>query len=269
MIEDIRSFYLQHGRRDPIPYGIGCAYVRDAAVHRAAYGSGVRYFDTSYNYGKGASEEVLGQFIAETDRRTVFIATKAIVVPLRLSGPEAAALVRASLEASLGRLRTDYIDLYQLHETTSLHQAFAEDCILQMLQAARREGLIRYIGIGTASHEVLGGSGGKRGVRQHSDLWRLHAIGAERANAHSRGRSLGRLRRQRQPARRPADLARRPAQPGADGGRSSAAALARRGRLPGLVRARRRRSGRLRLAISARLLGYRAEFIRTGIARPA
>ncbi|MDI4647989.1 aldo/keto reductase [Cohnella hashimotonis] len=156
LIEDIRRFYLRHGRRGPIPYGIGCAYARDAAVHRAAYGSGIRYFDTSYNYGKGESEEVLGQFVAGTDRRTVFIATKAIVVPVRLSGPEAAALVRASLEASLGRLRTGYIDLYQLHETTSLHQAFGEDGILQMLQAARREGLIRYIGIGTASHEVLG-----------------------------------------------------------------------------------------------------------------
>src|SRR5690606_14461860 len=149
------SFVLQHVEHGPIPYGMGCAYVRDPAVHRAAYESGFRYFDTSYNYGNGASEDALGQFVAKTDRRSLFLASKAIVVPDWLSRREAAAHVRESLEGSLRRLRTDVLDLFQLHETVSLHQVFGDGGVLSALQAAKQEGLIRYIGIGTRSHEVL------------------------------------------------------------------------------------------------------------------
>lgn len=74
----------------------------------AALDAGVNVFDTAEAYGDGDSEAVLGQALAGI-RHEVVIATK--VSPNHLAGDE---VVRAC-ERSLGRLRTDYIDLYQIH----------------------------------------------------------------------------------------------------------------------------------------------------------
>ena len=77
------------------------------AIH-AAMDSGVNFYDTAEGYGNGYSEEVLGRAL-EGRRERAIIATKA-------SGnhhtPEG---LRAGCEDSLRRLRTDYLDLYQLH----------------------------------------------------------------------------------------------------------------------------------------------------------
>src|SRR3989449_9683652 len=77
---------------------------RLAAVHRALE-LGVTFFDTAPTYGDGASETLLGRAL-KADRDRVAIATKV--------GPRDDP--RRSLEASLRRLATDYVDLIQLHE---------------------------------------------------------------------------------------------------------------------------------------------------------
>src|SRR2546421_11735625 len=79
---------------------------RLAAVSRALE-LGVTVFDTAPTYGDGASEALLGR-ILRSRRERVAIATKV--------GPRDNP--RASLEASLRRLQTEYVDLVQLHEAT-------------------------------------------------------------------------------------------------------------------------------------------------------
>jgi L-galactose dehydrogenase/L-glyceraldehyde 3-phosphate reductase len=83
-----------------------------AAVRRAV-DLGINFFDTSPMYGAGRSEENLGRGLAGV-RARVFIATK---VRLRSEGDFAdmTAAVRRSVEESLGRLRTDVIDVLQVH----------------------------------------------------------------------------------------------------------------------------------------------------------
>jgi aryl-alcohol dehydrogenase-like predicted oxidoreductase len=81
----------------------------------AALEAGVNFFDTADVYGKGQSEEFLGRALAGR-RAEVVIATK-FGKPMdethRGARPE---YIREAAEASLRRLGTDYIDLYQLHE---------------------------------------------------------------------------------------------------------------------------------------------------------
>jgi len=78
-----------------------------AAIH-AALDCGINFFDTAEGYGAGRSEEVLGRALGAR-RREAVIATKFG------SGRESPAAIREACEGSLRRLRTDVIDLYQIH----------------------------------------------------------------------------------------------------------------------------------------------------------
>lgn len=89
-----------------------------AALH-AAFDAGITFFDTSDAYGAGHSERVIGKAFAGM-RDKVIIATKFGNVPdeatKTIIGDRAdEAYIRAACDASLRRLQTDYIDLYQLH----------------------------------------------------------------------------------------------------------------------------------------------------------
>ncbi len=110
--------------------GVGCnafgARVdadRVVEIVDAAIEHGVAFFDTADVYGFGASEELLGSAIRGR-RDSVIVATKFGMDVQGINGPDSvieggrrgsAAYVRASVEASLKRLKLDYIDLYQLH----------------------------------------------------------------------------------------------------------------------------------------------------------
>jgi aryl-alcohol dehydrogenase-like predicted oxidoreductase len=115
------------------------------AIVAKALDDGINFFDTADIYGNGGgSEMVLGDVLA-TQRRSVVIATK---FGRYQSGggpkvPDVAWHMRASLEASLRRLRTDYIDLFQLHGPVS-NSAMGE--ILRELEDLVDEGKVRYFG---------------------------------------------------------------------------------------------------------------------------
>jgi aryl-alcohol dehydrogenase-like predicted oxidoreductase len=101
--------------------GVGCNNfggriddARSREVIDAAIDSGINFFDTADMYANGRSEELLGRYIGDR-RASVIIATKfGQEMPGQGRGarPE---YVRLACDASLKRLRTDYIDLYQLH----------------------------------------------------------------------------------------------------------------------------------------------------------
>ena len=107
-----------------------------ATVH-AALDAGVNLFDTAEGYSGGASEAVLGQALVGR-RHEAVIATK--VGRANLSREE----VRRACEASLQRLRTDYVDLYQIH-WPSRSVPLAET--MEALERLREQGKVRAIGV--------------------------------------------------------------------------------------------------------------------------
>jgi aryl-alcohol dehydrogenase-like predicted oxidoreductase len=113
---------------------------------RQALDVGVNFFDTANIYSSGASEEVLGRFLARNVRReSVVIATKAWGV--MRDEPNGGGLSRKAilfeLEESLRRLRTDHVDLYQIHRwdpATPIEET------LEALHDVVKAGKVRYLG---------------------------------------------------------------------------------------------------------------------------
>ena len=109
------------GSLDATVVGLGCNNfgtrldaAATAGVVAAALDAGVTFFDTADSYGRGRSEELVGRAVAGM-RKEVVIATKfGSDMGDGKRGARAAYVARAA-EASLQRLGTDYIDLYQLH----------------------------------------------------------------------------------------------------------------------------------------------------------
>ncbi|MGZ3333347.1 MAG: aldo/keto reductase [Gemmatimonadaceae bacterium] len=111
------------GSLDASVIGVGCNNfggrideTRTREVIDAALDQGINFFDTADMYADGRSEELIGRFVVERGHRSqVLIATKfGQDMPGQGRGARPAYVKRA-FEASLKRLRTDYIDLYQLH----------------------------------------------------------------------------------------------------------------------------------------------------------
>src|SRR4051794_19077044 len=117
------------------------------AVVRAAIDAGVTLFDTADIYGLGASEELLGLALG-SDRENVVVATKFGMDMQGANGPDwgvrgSRRYVRKAVEASLRRLGTDWIDLYQLHRPDPQTPI---DETLAALDELVREGKVRYLG---------------------------------------------------------------------------------------------------------------------------
>jgi aryl-alcohol dehydrogenase-like predicted oxidoreductase len=115
-----------------------------AVVHKAL-DLGITLFDTADTYGnRGGSEDCLGQVLGER-RKDIVLATK-FGMPMDeakvLSGASRRYIMTA-VEASLRRLRTDWIDLYQLH-TPDAHTPIEET--LRALDDLIRQGKVRYVG---------------------------------------------------------------------------------------------------------------------------
>jgi aryl-alcohol dehydrogenase-like predicted oxidoreductase len=134
--------------------GLGCnAFGRridaaaSAAVVHAALDEGITLFDTADIYGLGASETMLGQALGSR-RADVVIATKFGSDMQGGNGPDwgaraARRYIRTAVAASLNRLGTDWIDLYQLHEPDGITPI---DETLAALDEIVAEGKVRYVG---------------------------------------------------------------------------------------------------------------------------
>jgi aryl-alcohol dehydrogenase-like predicted oxidoreductase len=107
---------------------------------------GINFFDTANTYSDGTSEEIVGRALRDfAPRAEVVIATK-VFYPMR-EGPNARGLSRKSImteiDASLQRLGTDYVDLYQIHRWDK-HTPIEET--LEALHDVTKAGKARYIG---------------------------------------------------------------------------------------------------------------------------
>lgn len=116
---------------------------------RTALDRGITFYDTADFYGHGRSEELIGEAFAGR-RAEVVIAGKAGLIEDGSRHDFSAAHLRRSLESSLERLRTDYVDLYQLHNPPP--GAFGDDT-LAALQSMQRAGRVRAIGLSARSPE--------------------------------------------------------------------------------------------------------------------
>jgi hypothetical protein len=128
--------------------GIGLSEIGDEALDQAeqvlnrALDSGITFLDTSACYGH--SEELIGRAVAH--RRDEFVlATKAGHVAGGYEGePWTAQTVRDSIERSLRRMKTDHVDIVQLH--TCSVEVLERGEVIEALQAARQAGKTRFIG---------------------------------------------------------------------------------------------------------------------------
>ncbi|MGB4136577.1 MAG: aldo/keto reductase [Microbacterium sp.] len=113
---------------------------------RRALEAGITSFDTANSYSLGRSEEIVGKALGDfADRSEVVIATK-VFFPMR-QGPNGRGLSRGHIleqvDASLRRLGTDYIDLYQIHRWDG---AVPIEETLEALDDVVRAGKVRYLG---------------------------------------------------------------------------------------------------------------------------
>jgi uncharacterized protein len=105
-----------------------------------AYDLGLNYFDCARSYWEGHSEEVYGDVLSPV-RKNVFITTK--------SSKRSREGAQADLDASLKALKSDYIDLWQMHGIQTqkeIDQIFAPNGALETFEAAKKAGKCRFIG---------------------------------------------------------------------------------------------------------------------------
>jgi aryl-alcohol dehydrogenase-like predicted oxidoreductase len=126
-----------------LTYGVGVEAEKARACLDEAFNQGINFIDTANIYGRGAAESFLGEALQGRERASYVLATK-LFFPMTetdrgLSRPQ----VEKQLDASLKRLRTDYVDLYQCHRydwDTPLEET------LEALTRAVESGKARYIG---------------------------------------------------------------------------------------------------------------------------
>jgi 1-deoxyxylulose-5-phosphate synthase len=126
-----------------LTYSGGVEREQAEACVRAAFDAEINFFDTANIYGRGASETLLGEVLAGYERSSYVLATKLYFPMSDVDQGLSAAQVHKQIDASLARLRTDYVDLYQCHRfdrETPLEETMGA------LTEVVRAGKARYIG---------------------------------------------------------------------------------------------------------------------------
>jgi aryl-alcohol dehydrogenase-like predicted oxidoreductase len=133
-------------------YGGSVGAEGTARIVRRAFDAGINLFDTADVYVKGAAESALGAAIRDLPREQLVVATKCM--GRVWDGPLGRGLSRKHIfdacEASLRRLGTEYIDLYQFHAPdpeTPIEES------LQAFEDLVRSGWVRYVGFSNFDHE--------------------------------------------------------------------------------------------------------------------
>jgi aryl-alcohol dehydrogenase-like predicted oxidoreductase len=126
-----------------LTYGVGVEADSARACLDRAFDLGINFIDTANIYGHGAAETFLGEALAHRARDSYILATKLFFPMTESDRGLSAAQIEKQLDASLKRLKTDFVDLYQCHrydEETPLEET------MQALTRAVESGKARYIG---------------------------------------------------------------------------------------------------------------------------
>jgi len=160
-----------------LTYSGGVGREQARACVQAAFDAGINFLDTANVYGRGAAETLLGEVLSGRERSSYVLATKLFFPMSDSDRGLSAAQIHKQIDASLRRLQTDYVDLYQCHRydaQTPLEETMA--ALTEVVQA----GKARHIGFSewTAPQieESLALPGVERWVSsqpQYSMLWRV------------------------------------------------------------------------------------------------
>lgn len=116
------------------------------ALTRRAVALGINYFDTAHTYWGGHSEEIYGRALPEF-RKQIFLTTK--------SNKRDRKSAEEDLATSLKNMKTDYLDLWQVHEIKTMEEVervFAPGGAIEAFEAAKKAGKARFIGF-TGHHD--------------------------------------------------------------------------------------------------------------------
>ncbi|HEV3284838.1 MAG TPA: aldo/keto reductase family protein [Solirubrobacteraceae bacterium] len=159
-----------------LTYSGGVAREQARACVDAAFDVGINFIDTANVYGRGSAEQLLGEVLSSRERSSYVLATKLFFPMSSTDRGLSAAQVHKQIDASLQRLRTDYVDLYQCHrydDQTPLEETMT--ALTEVVQA----GKARHIGFSEwpveRVEESLQIPGVERWVSsqpQYSMLWR-------------------------------------------------------------------------------------------------
>ncbi|HXQ40937.1 MAG TPA: aldo/keto reductase family protein [Candidatus Udaeobacter sp.] len=159
-----------------LTYGVGVKRDRAAACVNRAFELGINFIDTANVYGRGAAESLLGEILTGRPRGSYVLATKVFFPMSATDKGLSRAQIRKQIDASLKRLRVDYVDLYQCHRydtETPLKET------MQALSEVVRQGKARYIGFSEWSasqiEDAFAIAGTERFISsqpQYSLLWR-------------------------------------------------------------------------------------------------
>lgn len=159
-----------------LTYGLGVEADKARACLDAAFDVGINFIDTANVYGRGAAESFLGEALSGRPRDSYVLATKLYFPMSETDRGLSRAQIEKQLDASLKRLRTDYVDLYQCHrydEETPLEET------MEALSDAVRRGKTRYIGFSEWTADQIQAAIDLPGVEkfvssqpQYSLLWR-------------------------------------------------------------------------------------------------
>jgi aryl-alcohol dehydrogenase-like predicted oxidoreductase len=159
-----------------LTYGVGVEADKARACLEEAFNQGINFIDTANVYGRGAAETFLGEALQGRDRGSYILATK-VYFPMSDSDHGLSrAQIEKQLDASLTRLKTDYVDLYQCHRydnETPLEET------MEALTRAVESGKTRYIGFSEWPADKIQAALDLTGVAkfvssqpQYSMLWR-------------------------------------------------------------------------------------------------
>jgi aryl-alcohol dehydrogenase-like predicted oxidoreductase len=159
-----------------LTYGVGVERDKAAACVDKAFELGINFIDTANVYGRGAAESFLGEALAARPRDSYILATKVYFPMTATDKGLSRAQILKQMDASLKRLKVDYVDLYQCHRYDP-ETPIAET--MQALSDVVRAGKARYIGFSEWSPQQMEGAfaiaGSERFVSsqpQYSMLWR-------------------------------------------------------------------------------------------------
>jgi aryl-alcohol dehydrogenase-like predicted oxidoreductase len=159
-----------------LTYSGGVERDQAEACTKAAYEAGINFFDTANVYGQGASEEAWGEILSAYPRNSYILATKVYFPMSDTDKGLSASQIHKQIDASLKRLKTDYVDLYQCHRfdpDTPIEET------MEALTEVVRSGKARYIGFSEwtpdqirAGLAVPGATKFVSSQPQYSMLWR-------------------------------------------------------------------------------------------------
>jgi aryl-alcohol dehydrogenase-like predicted oxidoreductase len=159
-----------------LTYSGGVEREQAEACTRAAYEAGINFFDTANAYGRGASEEAWGEILSDYPRDSYVLATKVYFPMTDSDSGLSSAQIHKQIDASLKRLKTDYVDLYQCHRFDA---EIPIEETMEALSEVVKSGKARYIGFSEwtpdqikAGLAVLGAEKFVSSQPQYNMLWR-------------------------------------------------------------------------------------------------